>query len=455
VSWVLAIDFGTSNTTAAHAADGAAPVVLTVDGLPSIPSLVAADPDGHLVVGRAARNQAYLHRERAERAPKRALAAGGEVILGQRAYKAAEVAAAVLRKAHDEALRSHGGAAPDAVILTHPARWGRHVVDQLREAAGLAGIDGPALISEPEAAAWGYGPPVAGQVVAVFDLGGSGLDVAVLRATETGYTLVGQPGGDGELGGDYFDGRLLGWVLDQARERDGAAWAELTSARGLRAARDRARLGEQVTLAREALSTSPAQEVVIDSFDEGFPVTRESFEALIDDLAARAAAQANAAILAAGADPAALAGLYLAGGASNTPLIARRLRSVLGIQPRLSEDPKAIVAQGALRAHAARASAGNTTRAGNSIRLTRLPLASERVRDTVTSFNAGKERALAAWSPDDSHLAVCFGQGIEILPCPTASSSSRSPGGSGHRSAPSPGRPMAATSSPARSTRPR
>jgi Hsp70 protein len=141
-------------------------------------------------------------------------------------------------------------------------------------------------------------------------------------------------------------------VLLRARQRDEAAWAELTTAGGRRAARDRARLREQVTLAREALSASLAADVVIDSFDEGFRVTREGFEELIGDLAGRAAERTQAAIRAAGVDPRDLAGLYLAGGAAGTPLIARRLSSALGVRPRLRDDPKAAVALGALRAYA-------------------------------------------------------------------------------------------------------
>jgi molecular chaperone DnaK (HSP70) len=183
VSWVLAIDFGTANTIAAHAGDGAAPQPLTVDSLPSLPSAVAADPDGRLVVGRAARSQAYLHPERTERAPRRALVAGGDVILGDRAVKPAELAAAVLRTMYAAAVRSHGGVGPGAVILTHPARWGRPLTDRLNEAAELAGISRPALIAEPEAAAWCYAPPADGQVVAVVDLSGATLDATVLKAS--------------------------------------------------------------------------------------------------------------------------------------------------------------------------------------------------------------------------------------------------------------------------------
>jgi molecular chaperone DnaK (HSP70) len=44
VSWVLAIDFGTANTTAAHAGDGAAPRLVTVGGRPSLPSVRSRRP---------------------------------------------------------------------------------------------------------------------------------------------------------------------------------------------------------------------------------------------------------------------------------------------------------------------------------------------------------------------------------------------------------------------------
>jgi hypothetical protein len=430
VSWVLAIDFGTAHTTAAHAGDGAAPRLVSVDGLPSLPSVVAADPDGRLVVGRAARSQAYLHPERAERVPKRALVAGGDVVLGDRAVKPAELAAAVLRTVYDAAVRSHGGAEPVAVVLTHPARWGGPLRDRLSEAAELAGIARPALISEPEAAAWCYAPPADGQVVAVVDLSGATLDATVLRATRTGFAIVGEPGGDGELGGDDFDDRLQAWVLFRARQRDEKAWAELTAAGGRRAARDRARLREQVTLAREALSASLAADVVIDSFDEGFRVTREGFEELIGDLASRAAERTRAAILATGVEPRDLAGLYLAGGAAGTPLIARRLWSALRAQPRLRDNPQAAVALGAVRASAAPRPAVGPGMGAAPVRpvrarsasarpkLTDLPPGRQRSWDRVFSFNAGDERALAAWSPDDSHLAVSLGQGVEVWSMP-------------------------------------
>ena len=353
MSWILAIDFGTSNTTAAFADGGGTPQVLEPEGSRYLPSVVVVDAGGNLLTGKVARQQASLYPERTERVPKRALVSGDTVVLGGRPFKAAELAGAVLRKVYDEALRFHGGTPPDLVLLTHPARWGDPMTARLREAALEAGITGAAplrLLSEPEAAAWFYAPPADGQVVAVFDLGGGTLDTAVLRASGGGFAIAGPPGGDPDLGGEDFDEALQGWLLGQARSRDEDAWEELTGP-GRRPARDRARLREQVTLTREALSEHHAGEVVIDGYDEEFRVTREELEELIAEALSRGVQEMRRTVTAASIAPQALTGLYLTGGSSRTPLVAKRLWAALGVQPQLRDDPKAVVALGALRAH--------------------------------------------------------------------------------------------------------
>ena len=353
MSWILAIDFGTSNTTAAFADGGGTPQVLEPEGSRYLPSVVVVDAGGNLLTGKVARQQASLYPERTERVPKRALVSGDTVVLGDRPFKAAELAGAVLRKVYDEALRFHGGTPPDLVLLTHPARWGDPLTARLREAALEAGITGAAplrLLSEPEAAAWFYAPPADGQVVAVFDLGGGTLDTAVLRASGGGFAIAGPPGGDPDLGGEDFDDALQGWLLGQARSRDEDAWEELTGP-GRRPARDRARLREQVTLTREALSEHHAGEVVIDGYDEEFRVTRDELEELIAEALSRGVQEMRRTVTAASIAPQALTGLYLTGGSSRTPLVAKRLWAALGVQPQLRDDPKAVVALGALRAH--------------------------------------------------------------------------------------------------------
>jgi actin-like ATPase involved in cell morphogenesis len=351
MGWVLAIDFGTSYTTAAFADDGGSPVMLEVENSRYLPSAVVADTEGHLLTGNAAARQVGLFPERAERVPKRALVTGARVLLGGREFAPAELAGAVLSRVYAEAVRFHGDSAPRQVILTHPARWGRQPLDRLGEAAGLAGIADPVFVSEPEAAAWFYAPPVDGQVVAVFDLGGGTLDTAVLKAVADRFAVAGPPGGDPDLGGEDLDELLLDRVRDMARERDDEVSAALDGP-GTRAARDRAALRSEVTTAKEALSDHTSYEVVVPGFDEGFRVTRPEFEGLIKDALASAVAEMLHTITEAGVEPGRLAGMYLTGGSSRIPLVAQRLAAALGMLPQLRDDPKAVVVLGALKASA-------------------------------------------------------------------------------------------------------
>jgi len=350
VSWVLAVDFGTSNTTAAFADDGGVPQLLQVENSQYLPSVVVADGEGNLLTGKAASRQAMVYPERTERVPKRALVAGGEVVLGGRPFAVEALAGAVLSKVYAEAVRFHGGSAPAKVILTHPARWGEILRERLRGAAGLAGVTNQVLLAEPEAAAWYYAPPVAGQLVAVFDLGGGTLDTAVLQAADGGFVLAGPPGGDAELGGEDFDELLLDWVTEQARKRDAELWAQMEEPR---AARDRAHLRADVTAGKETLSEHTTYEVPVPGFAEGILVRRPDLEELISEPVGRAVEEMRRTITTAGVSPGKLAGLYLTGGSSRVPVIAQRLAVALGVLPQLRDDPKAVVALGALKASAA------------------------------------------------------------------------------------------------------
>ena len=431
MSWVLAVDFGTSNTTAAFADDGAAALVLEVAGSRYLPSVVVAGPDGDLLTGEAAVRQALVYPERAERVPKRALVNGGDVQLGGVPFAAPALAAAVLGTAYAEAVRLHGGTEPDVVVLTHPARWTGPLLDRLRAAADLAGIgrERQVLLSEPEAAAWFYAPPAAGQVVAVFDLGGGTLDTAVLAATRDGFAAAGQPGGNAELGGEDFDEALLGWVGDRAAERDPAAWEEL-SGDGRRAARDRARLRAEVTAAKEALSKHTSYAVVVDGFDEEFRVTRDDFDALIGDAVGSAVAEMTRTVAAAGVAPSQLSGLYLTGGSSRVPLIAKALWAALGIEPQLRDDPKAVVALGALKTHAAAVGASAAVGEGVAVKESAAVSENTRPRPVAGQVELSRARVLSgvaesadsnapvfarvAWSPDGAHLVVCAGPRVGV-----------------------------------------
>lgn len=320
-----------------------------------MPSAVIVDRDGQPLAGEKALRQAVLFPERAVRVPKRALVAASSVILGDAEVLVTGLVAAVLGRIYHEAVRFQGDQPPQAVVLTHPARWGDVPLERLRQAATEAGIEAPVLLPEPVAAAWWFGAPTAAGgpvdadgLVGVFDFGGGTLDTAVLRAVPGGFAIAGPPGGDPHLGGEDFDEMLFQHLSELAHDRDELAWADVFAGTGARARRELAILRDDVTAAKEALSEANAYDVLVPGFDDEFRVTRPELEELVGPALDGGVAEMGATITAAGVEPAALGGLYLTGGSSRMPLVAVRLATALGVMPQMRDDPKAAVVLGAL-----------------------------------------------------------------------------------------------------------
>ena len=75
------------------------------------------------------------------------------------------------------------------------------------------------MVSEPDAAAVHFASGErmkAGDVIAVYDLGGGTFDAAVLRRTATGFEQIGEPKGIERLGGVDFDEAVLADVISQS-----------------------------------------------------------------------------------------------------------------------------------------------------------------------------------------------------------------------------------------------
>ncbi len=381
-SWWLAVDFGTIFTTAAHRpvpdvsstgaamSPGAAAEVLEFDASRYLPSAVFLDDDGSLLVGRHALSRGAVFPERLELWPKRALAAADHVRLGGMTVPVADLVAAVLRSVADEARRRHNGSDPDMVTLTHPARWGERELSLLALAAKQVDLPDPAFVPEPVAAACHYvtvhqdeaasgtgrRPGSEGTRVAVYDLGGGTLDTAVLCAHAGGFALAGPPGGATDLGGTDLDHALRTVVARHAESLDAAAWNTIWSAADHDARRARERWRTEIVRSRELLSDHPTTTLHESGFESGIRLTRGEFDAAVEPLLRRSVRELAATIGRAGLVPADITAVYLAGGASRTPLVSTLIHEEIGILPTTAGDPKAAVVLGALEARAASAS---------------------------------------------------------------------------------------------------
>ncbi|MEV8440336.1 Hsp70 family protein [Actinosynnema sp. NPDC051121] len=343
---VLSVDLGTSNTVAVLAAHGRPPRVVEVDGSATMPSAVYCEEDGTLVVGRDAERRARLDPARFEPNPKRRVD-DGVLLLGDNVVPVTDALAAVLRRVLDETTRQLGGEPLDEVRLTHPAQWGPTRRNVLLSAARLAGVTGEiVLVPEPVAAASHYASLSVGQALAVYDLGAGTFDVAIVGATQSGFTVLAEDGLP-DLGGLDVDQALLEHVGRQVSHRDPAAWQRLLRPESTADRRARRTLQEDVRAAKESLSRHAHTEVPMPEPFEDVLVNRSDLEALVRPSMMRSVELLESTIRSTGMAPNQLAGIYLVGGASRIPLVATMIAEQVRIVPTSLDQPETSVALGA------------------------------------------------------------------------------------------------------------
>jgi molecular chaperone DnaK len=217
--------------------DGKPSIIRTREGYNTVPSIVALNARGKLVVGHPAKGQMLTNPRQTVYGSKRLVGRaydseivqefksyfhyeivageGGEaaVQLGDRVYSLQQVAALGLREVRELAQNQLGQPISRAVI-TVPAYYNDNQRQAVREAGRLAGLYVERILNEPTAAAlaYGYGRQL-NQRVLVYDLGGGTFDASVLELHDNVYEVV-STGGDTFLGGIDFDGAIVGYLLE-------------------------------------------------------------------------------------------------------------------------------------------------------------------------------------------------------------------------------------------------
>ncbi|WP_415646657.1 Hsp70 family protein [Stackebrandtia soli] len=350
--YILGVDLGTSHTVAVIRWPDGRSRPLLVDGAPVMPSAVFVDEAGHTHVGRDAQRLAQIDPSRFEPNPKHRIGEGS-ILLGDRDVPAVALLAAVLRNVAAKAVESVGQLPP--AVLTYPAKWGATRRNILQDAAAQAGFPPVKMVPEPVAAAHYFAevmrqPIPVGASVAVFDFGGGTLDIAVVRHESENEFVVLADGGLDDLGGLDVDEVLLNHLGQTIDAHAPQIWKQLTNPQSPTERRNRRLFWDDVRGAKEMLSRTTVAPVPVPSVDTALHLTRDELERLASPLLERAIEETRRVIAASGQEPDALAGLFLVGGASRMPLVARLLHTRLGIAPTVLEQPELPVAEGSLAA---------------------------------------------------------------------------------------------------------
>lgn len=251
------------------------------------------------------------------------------------------------------------GSAPDAIAVAHPATWAAHKRNLFADALAAVGLPGAHLVAEPVAVALAgnrCGELTAGSLVAVYDFGGRSYNVAVLRLGSGGWSVLGRPGEGGEFGGIDVDDAVLAHVLGNLSQDAREALAVLDSGddRDPAISAAMADLRADCVRVKESLSVQTAATVAValPGISTRIRLTRGELENLIADPVRAGADALDAAIDAAGVDPAELACVFLSGGSARIPLVTQLLSQGFGVPVRSADatDPALAVATGAVLA---------------------------------------------------------------------------------------------------------
>ncbi|MDJ0868740.1 MAG: molecular chaperone DnaK [Myxococcota bacterium] len=367
---VIGIDLGTTNSCVALMESGNALVVANSEGARTTPSMVAFTDGGETLVGQIAKRQAVTNPDRTVFACKRLIgrkheagevqrfaemapfgieaAENGDawVRVGDKLSPPQEISALVLAKMRETASEYIGEPIEDAVV-TVPAYFNDAQRQATKEAGRIAGLNILRIINEPTAAALAYGmDKEGGQRIAVFDLGGGTFDISILELGD-GVFEVRSTNGDTYLGGEDFDERIVGYLIEQFKEQTGIDLHEDKMALQ--------RLKEAAERAKHELSSSTETELnlpFIGADDAGpkhlnLTLTRERLEALVADLVERLVAPCETAL-----EDAALARdeidqVVLVGGMTRMPRIQEKVQEIFGKPPHKGVNPDEVVAAGA------------------------------------------------------------------------------------------------------------
>ena len=126
----------------------------------------------------------------------------------------------VLQKLKKQAEDYLGAKVTDAVI-TVPAYFNDSQRQATKDAGKIAGLNVRRIINEPTAASLAYGlDKKKDEKIAVFDLGGGTFDISILELGD-GVFEVKASNGDGHLGGDDFDQKVIDWIANEFNKSDG------------------------------------------------------------------------------------------------------------------------------------------------------------------------------------------------------------------------------------------
>ena len=362
---VLGIDLGTTNSLVAYMEADRPVVIPGDDGSNLVPSVVALDPQGQIVVGNAARKFLIETADHAVYSVKRLMGRGvedvqeelklfpfrlaedqqaGEVLrikLGDKDFTPPEISAFILRQLRRNAERYFGAPVKKAVI-TVPAYFNDAQRQATKDAGRIAGLEVLRLVNEPTAASLAYGlDKKKNGTVAVYDLGGGTFDISILKLHDGIFEVI-ATNGDTHLGGDDIDNLLIAIALDDIEgdlKVDVRRNAEVVQ-----------QVRKAVIEAKIALSSKESFDLEVElpgGKRYQRTISRALFEQMAEPIIQRTVGPVKQALKDAQLQPEHIDEVVLVGGSTRIPRVRQLVKELFKREPHTELNPDEVVALGA------------------------------------------------------------------------------------------------------------
>ncbi|MEN8255522.1 MAG: molecular chaperone DnaK, partial [Verrucomicrobiota bacterium] len=367
-SKVLGIDLGTTNSCMAVMEGGEPTVIPNAEGGRTTPSIVAFTKSGERLVGTAAKRQAVTNPQHTVFSIKRFMgrkfdevaheidlvpynvvkAKNGDahVKIDDKVYSPPEISAMILQKMKADA-EAYLGETVSQAVITVPAYFNDSQRQATKDAGKIAGLEVLRIINEPTAASLAYGlDKKTEEKIAIYDLGGGTFDVSILDIGD-GVFEVTATSGDGHLGGDDFDQKIIDWLV-----------ADFKADQGIDLSADPMvlqRLKEAAEKAKCELSSSQSTEINLPfiTADASGPkhlnvaLSRAKLEELCDDLITKAIQPVRGCLSDSGLSQSEVNEVILVGGSTRMPKVQDSVKEIFGQEPHKGVNPDEVVSIGA------------------------------------------------------------------------------------------------------------
>ena len=344
---VIGIDLGTTNSCVAVMEGGEAAVIPNPEGARTTPSVVAFQKDGSRIVGQVAKRQAVANPDRTVISIKRHMGSDYKVEIDGKKYSPQEISAMILSKLKADAESYLGSKLTDA-DNTCPAYFTDSQRQETKDAGKIAGLNVLRIINEPTAAALAYGldKDNANHKVMIYDLGGGTFDVSILEIGDGVFEVL-ATNGNNMLGGDDFDKRIMDYLVDEFKAKEG-----IDLSKDKMAMQRLKEAAEKAKIELSGMTTTNINLPFITATAEGpkhldADLTRQKFDALTADLVEKTSEPMRLAMKDAGLTYADIDKVILVGGSTRIPAVVEKVKQITGKEPFKGINPDECVAIGA------------------------------------------------------------------------------------------------------------